>query len=286
MPPKPPPQSRTQTTAAPKPVAKGFSTPVRKKIGKGLVLYATEGFGKTTMAAYAEGSAIMMADGESGYTTLFNAGRVPERPQVTMKTWPDVLAQVEAIIADPQGIKLLGFDAVGGYEHLCHRHVCDTRFDGDWGEKGFVGYQRGYDMAIPEWLKLLSALERLRFSDAAVDVLLLGHAKIQSFKDPMGADYDRYNCDCHHKTWGVTNKWADVVLFGTFASVVDKAKPGDKKGKGIGGTQRVIYTERRDAFDAKNRYGLPKEINIPNDRETAWSTLADLLKGKHDDAAV
>lgn len=287
MPPKPPPQSRTNSPASPKPAAvAGFSNPKRQRIGKALILYATEGFGKTTMAANAVDSAIMMAEGESGYTTLYNANRVPERPQVTMKSWPDVLAQVDSLIEDPQGIKLLAFDAVGGFERLNHQHVCDTQYRGDWGEKGFMGYMRGYDRAVPEWLKLLAALERLRFGPAAIDVLFLGHAKVQPFKNPMGTDFDRYACECHHKTWGVTHKWADAVLFGTFASVVDKDKPGDKKGKGIGGTERVIYTERRDAFDAKNRFGLPQEIDIPNDRAKAWSTLADLLEGTKNDGTV
>lgn len=260
--------------------------PKRQRVGKALIVYATEGFGKTTMAAYAKNSAIMMADGESGYTTLYNAGRVPERPQITMRSWGAVLDHVELLIEDPQGMELLAFDAAGGYERLCHRHVCDTHFKGDWGEKGFMSYMRGYDIAIPEWLKLLSALERLRFGQSAVDVLFLGHARVQPFKNPMGADFDRYACECHHKTWGVTHKWADAVLFGTFASVVDKNKPSDKRGKGIGGTQRVIFTERRDAFDAKNRFGLPAEIDIPNDRTKAWSTLADLLKGANANGTV
>ena len=230
------------------------------------------------MAAYAEGSVILMAAGEFGYTTLFNANRVPARPQATMRSWPEVLATVDAIASKPGDIKLVAFDALGGFEQLCHRYVCDTHFRGDWGEKGFLGYQRGYDLAISEWLKLLAALERLQFSAAAIDVLLLGHAQIRPFKNPMGADYDHYVCNCHAKTWGVTEKWADTVLFGTFASVVDTPKPGAKKGKGIGGTQRVLYTDHRDAFDAKNRFGLPPEIEIPNDRTMAWSTLADLLK--------
>lgn len=285
MPPTPPPQSKTAPAVA-KVVAPGLKKPEKRKRGKGLILYATEGFGKTTMAAYAEESVIMMADGESGYTTLFNADRVPECPQVTLKSWTEVLAQVEAIIADPQGIKLLALDAIGGFERLCHQHICDAQYGGEWGEKGFTGYMRGYDVAIPEWLKLLSALERLRFGDAAVDVLLLGHSKIQPFKNPLGADFDRFNCECHHKTWGVTNKWADDTMFGTFAAVVDKAKPGDKKGKGIGGTQRVVYTKRCDAYDAKTRHGLPEEIAIPNDRTLAWDTIAKLLKGATHDGTV
>lgn len=238
------------------------------------------------MAAYAEKSVILMAKGESGYTTLFNHNRVPSRPQVTLNNWLEVLAQIETLIQNPEDIKLVALDALGGYERLCHEYVCDTHFDGDWGKGGFLAYQNGFDIAISEWLKLLAALERLRFGSTAIDVLFLGHAKVQPFKNPMGADFDRYACDCHHKTWGVTHHWADAVLFGMFPNVVVTAKPDDKKGKGIGGTQRVLYTERRDAFDAKNRFGLPKEIDIPNNRTKAWSTLAELLKGVDANAPV
>ncbi len=219
-----------------------------------------------------------MADGETGYLTLYNHGLVPERPQLLVDSWLDGLAQVDTLVKDPGGIKLLALDAIGGFERLCHQYVCDTLFRSDWTEKGFASYQKGYEISMHEWLKLLAGLERLRFQHC-VDVLFLGHAKVSPFKNPMGADFDRYVCDCHHKTWGVTHKWADAVLFGTFFTVVDTAKPSDKKGKGIGGTQRILYTERRDAFDAKNRFGLPQEIDIPDDRTKAWDTLAAHLKG-------
>lgn len=157
---------------------------------------------------------------------------------------------------------------------MCHEFICRRDFNGDWGEKGFASYQRGPDVAVSEWLKLLAILDRLH--DSGKIVLILSHCKIKTFKNPLGADYDRYVSDVHDKTWSVTAKWADCVLFGNFYSVVESAerKPEAlRRGKGIGGTERVIYTERRDAFDAKNRYGMPEVIDIPHDPSVVWETI-------------
>lgn len=104
-------------------------------------------------------------------------------------------------------------------------------------------------------------------------VLLLGHVKVKTFKNPMGEDFDRFIVDTHEKTWAATHKWLDAVLFGNFVSVVDKDRPAAKKGKGIGGQDRVIYTQHHDAYDAKNRFGMPVEIDVPNDPSAAWTTL-------------
>ena len=98
-------------------------------------------------------------------------------------------------------------------------------------------------------------------------VILISHAKIRTFSDPLANDYDRWIADAHAKTWAVTQRWADAVLVGNFRAIVDR------DGKGIGGMDRVIYTEHRDAFDAKNRFGMPEQIKIPSDPMAAWAEI-------------
>ena len=126
-----------------------------------------------------------------------------------------------------------------------------------------------------DWLRLLAALDKLHASGTGV--LMLSHCKVSTFKNPLGADYDRYTSDIHHKTWAVTSRWADAALFGQFWTETVTAKSNKKeelrKGKGVGGTQRVVYTERRAGFDAKNRYGMPERIDIPDDPKAIWTTM-------------
>jgi len=236
-----------------------------------ILLNAVEGWGKTSLGAYAPNPAMLQARGETGYETLLGSGLVPSIDAARIDNWPGLLELIPTL----DTFKTVDFDAIGGFERLCHEFICDRDFNGDWGEKGFVSYQKGYDVAITEWLKLLAALDRLK--DKGVVIVILSHCKVKSFKNPMGADYDRYVSDVHDKTWAVTAKWADAVLFGNFFTVVETARSSKpealRKGKGIGGTERVIYTERRDAFDAKNRYNMPPVIDIPNEPDKMWSTI-------------
>lgn len=212
-----------------------------------------------------------MASGETGYETLLGKELVPDVPTVMIESHLEALAFLDDLAnRDSIGYKTLCLDALGGFERLCHQHVCEREFNGDWGERGFTAYQKGYDIAIADWLQLLQRLERIR--KRGVMIILAGHCQIRSFKNPVGEDFDRYTSDLHHKTWAVTHKWADAVLFGTFLTITDKNR--DNRVRGIGGTERILYCERRDAYDAKNRYGMPAEIRIPNDRQQAWATIS------------
>ena len=105
---------------------------------------------------------------------------------------------------------------------------------------------------------------------------------MRNFKNPLGPDFDRYESNVHPKTWDVTKQMFDAVLFGTFRTFVDnpdKAAKGQRV-RGIGTNDRVIYTMRHDAYDAKNRYGMDRELDIPNDPSQIWTTIRNAIAGK------
>lgn len=249
--------------------------PQNEKIAPRIVLNAVEGWGKSTFGGYAPNPAYLMSRGESGYVTLRQHGLAPDVDQVELMSWVDLLAQVDELDTTDHGAVIL--DAMGGFERLCHEHVCARDFGGDWGDKGFGSFQKGYDVSVSEWLILLQRLDRLR-AKRNIPIIILSHSKVRPFKNPMGSDFDRYIADCHEKTWGVTHKWADCVLFGTFVTVAVEDKK-TKRNKGIGGVDRIVYTERRDAYDAKNRFGMPPQIDIPADHTQVYSTIMSAIDG-------
>lgn len=261
----PPPPTTGQAASSAK-----FGKLTPRNIGYRIVLNAVEGWGKTSMPAFGPNPAIIMCKGETGYETLLSANRVPSIDAAQADTWADLLGLITQVgeVATPYGV--LAIDAAGGAERLCYEMVCARDFGNDWGEKGFTSYQKGYEVSLTDWIDLLARLDKVR--QRGTHILILSHAKIQTMKNPLGEDYDRYVANIHHKTWGLTHKWADCSLFGTFITIVDKKK-GAAKGKGIGGTDRIIYTEHRDAYDAKNRFGMPAEIEIPNDPKIIWNTI-------------
>jgi len=243
-----------------------------------VVIAGVEGVGKTSIPVFGPNAAIIMAKGETGYMTLLQANRAPSVDATLVNTWDDLFLVLDGLIAMQElPYNTLGLDARGGFEQLCHQHVCSNEFDGDWGEKGFTSFQRGYKVAQPEWLKFLAKLDAINAKGCAI--FMLAHTVIKPFRNPLGADYDRIAVDAHEKTWGPTHKWADAVLFYTFVTVVEKLDRNKTKGKAIGGTDRVIYTERRDAWDAKNRYGMPESLDIPDDPSQTYNVIMNAIKG-------
>ena len=54
-------------------------------------------------------------------------------------------------------------------------------------------------------------------------------------------------------------EWADAVLFVNFVTTITDS------GKAKGGTRRVIYAEHRATWEAKNRHGLPAQMDMTPD---------------------
>jgi len=240
-----------------------------------IIINAVEGFGKTSAGANAPDPVILMAAGETGYLTLLGSGLVPQVPVAKIEGWAQLLATVDALAESPDTpCQTLVLDALSGFERMCHENVCKRDFKGEWGEKGFGAYQKGYDLSVTDWLELLAKLDALRERRGAT-ILLLSHCKVKTFKNPEAADYDRWVSDIHDKTWSATAKWSDAILFGNFYVAVEGGATGErpKKGKGVGGTSRVLYCERRSAFDAKNRYGMPESIDVPADASQNWAVI-------------
>ena len=236
-----------------------------------LVLHGVEGIGKTSFSANAPSPIFIQARGETGLETLIDSGRLGETDHFPETlTWSDVLGQIRHIAEADHSYKTLVLDTLNGVERLCHEHVCNRDYNGEWGKKGFTNYQQGYDVALADWRELLNLLDQVRTRKIAVIALV--HSKVSTFKNPEGGDYDRWTPDMHHKTWSLTHKWADIVCFANFYTEVNE----DRKGKG--GQQRFLYAVRHAAYDAKNRHGLPEEISMGDSGKEAWNNFIQAMR--------
>lgn len=242
------------------------------------ILHATEGWGKTSFGAHWPKPVFIQTGAETGLETLIDAGRLPEVAHFpAVQSWEELLQAVEALATEEHPYRTAVIDTLNGAESLCHNFICHRDFADEWGNKGFGSYNKGYEVALPEWSRLLVAFDRLR-TDRRMTVLLLCHTKVKAFKNPEGPDYDRYQPDVHEKTWSLTHKWADCVLFGNFETTVRPEKDEVRKGKAVGGSYRLLYTERHASFDAKNRLGLPGEIEMGESAADAWANFSSAIK--------
>jgi hypothetical protein len=190
------------------------------------------------------------------------------------QTWPDLLRAVAGLLKQPPPTFVL--DTLNGAETLCHSHVCQTVFGGDWGDKGFGGYQQGYRLhSPPEWERLLNALDMLR--EAGSRIICLAHAARKTVKNPLGPDFDASLPALHEETWKVTARRFDVILFGSYEQAVTKSSPKAPKGKAEGGNRRLIYAQPAAAYEAGGRYPLPHDIDCGEHAAEAWQNFTTAL---------
>jgi hypothetical protein len=173
------------------------------------------------------------------------------------ETWPEVHEALVQLGSEKHDYRTVVIDTADWLEPLIHDFVCKE------GSKASIedfGYGKGYVSALDRWRDFLGELDGLR-AKRGLNVIVLAHSQVKTFRNPAGDDYDRYELKLHAKAAGLLKEWANAVLFTNYLTY---AKKDDAKGKtlGIGDGSRVVYTEHRPAWDAKNRYGLPFKIPL------------------------
>lgn len=260
----------TATRAGPVKISNaGSSLPSR------VLYHGVEGIGKSSLGAFAPKPIFGMTRGETGLLTLIDNGQVPNTDHFDeFDAWTQLTMAVNYLIVEDTGHRTFVLDTLNGAERLCFEHVCTNKYGGSWD--AFMNYNKGPDKAQEEWISFLSSLDRLR-SARRMAIICLCHTKVKTFKNPLGDDYDRYTPDMHEKTWGLSAKWADIILFGNFETFAKKDK-GALKAKGVADGTRMFYTVRSAGFDAKNRAGMPAEIPMGHSGKESWDNLYNALK--------
>ena len=259
------------------------ATKSKNPLPKRYAFHALPGFGKTSVLAYSPNPIFLMTRGETGLNTLIDSGQIPPTSHFPeLQDWSELLDAIKLLRTGVHDYKTVVLDTANGAERMMYEYVCERDFGGDWGERGFAGYQRGYEVAMDSWKFLQNELDKLRY-ERNMSVFFLMHTQIKTFKNPAGADYDRYVPKMHDKAWSVTQGWLDAIFFGNYEVMVKQgsktADPG-KKGKASDQSYRILYTgsEPNPIFDAKNRMGLPQEIEMGDSALEGWTALSNALR--------
>lgn len=248
--PTPQPQKATPPLAV-QPSRMSLASVVKGKIAQPVrcVLYGVEGIGKSTFGANAPAPIFLGA--ENG-TAQLDVTRFP-----APETWQEVLDAVRLLERETHPYRTLVVDTLDWAEPLLWAYVCKRDGKKDIEDYGFG---KGYNTALDEWRVFLAALERL-CATKAVNIILVAHSIIRTFKNPEGEDYDRYEMKLNAKAAGLIREWSDAVLFANYETYANKDKKTSRV-KGVDTGARLIYTNRRAAYDAKNRYSLPDSLPL------------------------
>lgn len=221
----------------------------RKARAQKVVIYGPEGIGKSSFASQFPDPVFIDTEGS---TDNMDVARM-DKPT----SWAMLKNEISFIKANPGACKTLVIDTIDWAEQLAVDYVCSQHQKN--GIEDF-GWGKGYTYVQEEIGRLLNSLSEL--VDNGINVVLTAHAQIKKFEQPdeMGS-YDRYELKLGQKTSSKTaplvKEWADMVLFANYKTIVMTTDTGKKKAQG---GERVMYTNHRPAWDAKNRHGLPDQL--------------------------
>ena len=212
-----------------------------------VVIYGAEGIGKSTFAS--QFPEPLFLDTEGGTSSL-NIRRVK-----CGSSWEYLLSCVNEVIKDPSICKTLVIDTADWAESLCTKYVCEKYRKSNIEEFGFG---KGYVYLQDEFSKLLTALDKL--IELGVNAVVTAHGKPRKFELPEEAgQFDRWEMKLTKQVAPLLKEWCDMLLFCNYKTYVVTTENNTKKAQG---GRRVIYTSHHACWDAKNRYGLPDELDL------------------------
>lgn len=223
-----------------------------------LLIYGTEGVGKSTFAAQAP-KPIFVAT-EDGLAEI-DCDRFP-----LATTFDEVMSALAELHTAEHDYQSVAIDSLDWLEQLIFDALC-REYGVSGIEKVDGGYARGYTHALGYWRQFLEALDRLR-NDRGMVVIGIAHAKVEKFEDPESTAYDRYGPRLHKHASALVCEWSDAVLFATRKFRTQQEESGFNrkrtiaKALGKDGGERVLRCVGGPSCVAKNRYAIAEELPL------------------------
>lgn len=236
-----------------------------------VLIYGPDGVGKTTFAAGAP--APLFLGSEEG-TNNMDVARLPG-----LNTLDKIRQALAALANEKHSYKTIVLDSLDWLESLIFDEVVvqhDKKISGITD----IGYNKGFAKALDKWKALLPFVAALR--DKGMNFIAISHSKVKKFEDPSTPQgYERYQLKLYTGNDGDASAlWREYVDTVLFANYVTYTSTDDKK-RGFGDGARVMFTERRPGWDAKNRNGLPLQLPL------SWDSYAEAMaKGEPENPFV
>lgn len=221
-----------------------------------MILYGVDGVGKSSLAAKFP-SAVFIGP-ERGTANL-------DVSRFSVDTWMDTLSRTKDLLDKKHDFQTVVYDSLDFIESLMWKHICKTQGK-ESIEDCYGSYGKWVNGTVQEFSLLMDGISKLR-EKRNMNAICIAHSQVKTVNDPSQlVPYDRYTLKLQERSSAKWKEFVDAVLFCQFEDTVFKISVQDKKGKSTGSGDRKLFTTRQSAFDAKNRYGLPDQLDLDYDK--------------------
>ena len=212
-----------------------------------LVLYGVEGIGKTSLAAQCNDP--LFIDTEGG-TAQLDVRRL-QKPA----SWEELISLIKEVAATPDVCRTLVLDTADWAEQLAIDHICQK-----YKQPGLesFGYGKGYTFLAEEFARMLVACDEV--IQSGKNMVITAHARQRRVELPdETGGFDVWGLKLSKQCAPLLKEWPDALLFINYKTYVVATDSNTHKAQG---GKRVIYTSHSPVWDAKNRHGLPDELDL------------------------
>lgn len=249
----------------------------RENVPLRMIVAGPQGIGKTTFACSAPKPVVIQT--EDGLAPLIDAGLLPEDlPRFPLaKSYGEFMEALTALYSEEHDFQTLVIDSLDWLEPLVWAQCCA---ENKWQSIEAPGYGKGYIELDRFWGDVLTGLNALR-NERGLNIVFTAHTEVKKFEEPDAAPYDRYEIKLHKRAHGRLMEWADIVGIARVKALISTRQEGSGKtaktvAKAVGGELgRFLYLAEKPSTVAKNRYGLPSEIDF------TWAAFQAAMAARH-----
>lgn len=247
------------------------------------MIFGDAGCGKSTFGSEAPNP--IFIDAEKGSKNL-SVARFDDS-----SSYPQIMKNIQRLANEDHKFETVVLDTLDSIEPMIFKHVClEDPKKPDVIEDACGGYGKGYTRANQFWKEMMAQLSLLR-DKKKMNIIAIAHSHIKPYNDPAKPmPYDRHILKFNEKAAALWREHVDCMLFVNEETLTNTPGKNDKKIKAYGEGKKIVYSQRRPSFDAKNRYGLPFEMPLgwshfeaarksgnPDSLETILSDLSEMI---------
>lgn len=244
---------------------------VQRKPGTFFV-HGPPGIGKTELVAQFPDPLFIIDPQEDGVMDLVDFGWIEVNDIWSAEDYQQFMEHLKSAVEYP--CKTVVIETLAGWEALMHNHAFTTLQYKTWDK--FTLFNDGARACARFVRDVIDLMQAIRQSGKIV--IMTGHTKEKSYRNPVGPDFDKLIPEANKETWSPLAKWFQNIFYYALDFSVDESQNIAERPKASSCGDRVLYTSKHPAYEAKNRLRLPETIAMGSSGKEGFANLSAAIK--------